>query len=348
MSETRKCRNKCIFCFIDQQPPGLRQSLYVKDDDARLSFLMGNYVTLTNLSREEIERIANYHLSPLRISVHTTNPDLRKKMMNCENAANLNEAIKVFSDAGIQMHFQIVLCKGINDGENLSRTIRDLMQVKGAESLAVVPAGLTRHREKLYPLEQFSPQEAEAVIALIESFGNTFVFAADEWYILAKKNLPEYEQYKNFPQLDNGVGMLRLFEHEFLLQKKSCKPAAAMEIGIITGHAAQNFMRRLADAFTQTHPSVTITIHAITNHFFGENITVSGLLTGTDIIAQLSHENRTAANILFLPENAFRANTDEMLDGTTLQSLSAKLGVPVKKGSTNGKEFYNQLIEAVC
>ncbi|MCL2577058.1 MAG: DUF512 domain-containing protein [Defluviitaleaceae bacterium] len=347
MSAKRRCRNKCVFCFIDQQPPGLRSSLYFKDDDARLSFLHGNYVTLTNISEKEVRRLAGYHLSPLRISVHAADLDLRKKMMSCENASNLFTALKIFANAGIKMHFQVVLCKGLNDGENLSHTISVLSAQKGAESLAIVPAGITRHREGLHTLSQFTPEEARAVLAQIkiESRKN-FVFAADEWYIMAGEPLPPYEYYKDFPQLDNGVGMLRLFEHEFLSAQKNCRKIEtprSFHIGIITGQAAAEFMSELACKFKERHANVKITIHTIKNSFFGESITVSGLLTGEDIIAQL--KNNFAEDVLFLPENAFRANTEDMLDGTTLTQLSAALGVPVKIGSLNGEEFYMQLLE---
>jgi putative radical SAM enzyme (TIGR03279 family) len=344
MSAKRNCRNKCIFCFIDQQPPEMRPSLYVKDDDVRLSFLHGNYVTLTNLSSDEIRRIADYHLSPLRISVHSADMELRKKMMGCDAAANLFEALNAFGNAGILMHFQAVLCKGINDGANLDYTIKTLSEQKGAESLAVVPQGITRFREGL----NFSAAEAEAVIDQVEKWqihflkksGKSFVFAADEWYIVASRPLPKFNQYEDFPQLDNGVGMLRLFEHEFLraVRKAGCETRAPISIGIITGVAAEKFMRGLAEIFENARPETKITVFPIINNFFGENITVSGLLTGTDITAQLKC---VTEDVLFIPANAIRDGI--MLDGTTLETLSEKLRVPVKVGSSDGGEFYGQL-----
>ena len=342
MSAKRRCINKCVFCFVDQQPSGLRSSLYFKDDDPRLSFLHGNYVTLTNLSEREMRRLAGYHLSPLRISVHAVDLDLRKKMMGCENAANLFSALEIFANAGIKMHFQVVLCRGINDGENLTHTISVLSVQKGGESLAVVPAGITRHRDGLEPLSQFSPEEAKNVLTQIKNCTRkNFVFAADEWYIMADEPLPKYEYYKNFPQLDNGVGMLRLFERQFLSgMKKKVLPHS--KIGIITGYSAVKFMRGLAKVFVETHKNVEINVYAVKNNFFGENITVSGLLTGADIISQL--KDRVSDDILFLPENAFRANTEIMLDGTTLSQLSDAFGVPVRIGSANGKIFYNQMV----
>jgi putative radical SAM enzyme (TIGR03279 family) len=370
MSAKRRCANNCVFCFVAQQPPGLRRSLYIRDDDIRLSFLHGNYVTLTNLSHAEIKRIASYHLSPLRISVHAADLNLRARMMNSKNAANLFDALEIFANAGIKMHFQIVLCKNINDGEFLSQTIAALAAQKGAESLAVVPAGITRHRENLFPLEPFTPADAKKILAQINAAPRkSFVFAADEWYIIAGEPLPPYDFYRDFPQLDNGVGMMRLFEreffsgdekfsgrcpryiceanvlpHELFLEKKFDKKTDMKRIGIVTGFAAEAFMRGLAREFEKTHPHVRITVYAVKNNFFGENITVSGLLTCADIIAQL--KGKTDAQILFLPQNAFRANTETMLDGTTRKNLAAALGVPVKIGSTHGGEFFKQLSEA--
>ncbi|MCL1843738.1 MAG: DUF512 domain-containing protein [Defluviitaleaceae bacterium] len=404
MSPALRCCNKCIFCFVDQQPQGLRPSLYVKDDDPRLSFLHGNYVTLTNLTEKEIRRIAGYHLSPLRISVHAADLELRKKMMGCKNAGKLFDALAIFADAGIKMHFQAVLCKGINDGKHLDYTIKTLAALKGAESLAIVPAGITRHRQDLAPLEPFGAPEALAVISQIENFqkkclkstGRAFVFAADEWYIIAgfgmtnrinepierTKCLPDYHQYENFPQLDNGVGMLRLFEHEFNVASETktgvakLKTAmlktggtaelktAMLKIGIVTGYAAAEFMREIAATFEAQNHGAEITVYPIENNFFGKNITVSGLLTGQDIIEQL--KNRVLltprqsfalqnfatplGDVLFLPENAFRIATefDEpgviMLDGTTRAQLSDALGVRIEIGSADGEAFYAQLL----
>ncbi|MCL2225109.1 MAG: DUF512 domain-containing protein [Defluviitaleaceae bacterium] len=376
MAAKRRCVNKCIFCFVEQQPSGLRSSLYFKDDDIRLSFLHGNYVTLTNLSEAEIRRFASYHLSPLRISVHAADLELRKKMMGSENAANLFTALNIFAEAGIKMHFQVVVCKGVNDGEHLAHTISVLAEQKGAESLAIVPAGLTRHRDGLHSLSQFTPEEARNVISQVnfKNCNKTFVFAADEWYIMARIPLPQYNSYGDFPQLDNGVGMLRLFEHDFLhaLGKLAgtvsggfglsgrvegcacvdvCAPKPPLfpnschgkihHVGIVTGLSAAAFMRGLADTFQSAHPDIKITVYPIKNNFFGENITVSGLLTGVDIINQL--QNQVLADVLFLPENAFRANTEIMLDGTTLTQLSAVLNRPVKVGSADGGVFFNQI-----
>jgi len=376
MSHTKRCGNKCVFCFVDQQPKGLRPSLYIKDDDPRLSFLLGNYVTLTNLSGEEVKRLAGYHLSPLRISVHAADLDLREKMMGTSKARNLFDALEVFNQAGVEMHFQIVLCKGLNDGAHLTYTIEKLMGIKhGAKSLAIVPAGLTRHRKGLFPLEAFNKEEAREVINVINSAA-PFVFLSDEWYILAGLAMPEYSHYGNFPQLDNGVGVLRLFEHEFaaginsatginhtitclrkqktmsffdkILLKLICRKKqlpAPQNIAIVTGTAATGFMQSIADKFIKKHPFVKIAIHTIQNEFFGSSVTVSGLMTGNDIIKQLKGKLDNT-DVVFLPENAFRTGDKQkiMLDGITRAELEKKLGVTVKIGSTNGKEFYKQLL----
>ncbi|MCL2840476.1 MAG: DUF512 domain-containing protein [Defluviitaleaceae bacterium] len=353
MSPTRKCKNNCIFCFVAQQPKGLRESLYLKDDDPWLSYVMGNYITLTNLDDGDIERMAHFHLSPLRISVHAADMDLRCEMMGNKKAGNLFKILDIFSAAGITMHFQAVICRGINDGEKLRETIEKLSQQQGAQSLAIVPAGLTSHREGLPPLTQFSAKEAEQVIKIVEEYqqlfrkdkGTAFVFAADEWYIMTCTPFPKYDLYEDFPQLDNGVGMIRLFEQAFMDAAKLSTPLKLPKknIGIITGTAASKFMQSLATQFEIQHPNIKIKIYTIKNNFFGELITVSGLLTGQDILAQLGKD--ISSDVLFIPENAFRAETTTMLDGTTLAQLSETLGIPIKIGKTDGSLFYNQLIK---
>jgi len=355
MSHKKRCRNKCVFCFVDQQPQGLRPSLYIKDDDPRLSFLIGNYVTLTNLSDQEIKRLAGYHLSPLRISVHAADLDLREKMMGTPAARNLFDALEIFNNAGIEMHFQIVLCKGLNDGAHLDNTIQKLMEIKpGAKSLAIVPAGLTRHRDGLFPLAPFTKEDARELIASFDSRIEKNVFLSDEWYILAGEPLPEYGYYGDFPQLDNGVGVLRLFERGFLRGLNcKCKPrndrrwlrGKQKRIGIITGTAAGAFMRGIAAQFMEKHPYIKISVREIENNFFGKTVTVSGLLTGQDVIARL--KGRHNADILILPENAFRAGVKQkvMLDGTTLKELQKELGVNVVVGSCDGNRFCRQLLK---
>jgi len=357
MSASRVCCNQCVFCFVDQQPKGLRDSLYVKDDDARLSFLMGNYATITNLSKNDIARLAGFHLSPLRISVHAADLDLRCKMMGTERARNLFDALAVFGQAGIEMHFQAVICKGLNDGAQLEHTIEKLAGLKGAASFAVVPVGLTGHRDGLFSLSGFDKAAAAAVIRQVVPWqnhfratrGSAFVFLSDEWYIMAEETLPAYDAYEDFPQLDNGVGVVRLFEWEWTEEAESSTNDAPSQtyqktIGIVTGKAAADFMRRLAAQFETAHPYVKITVYAIENEFFGEDVTVSGLIVGRDIINQIKSKIENIST-LFLPQNAFRANTEDMLDGCTRGELEEILGVPVKIGSADGGEFYRQMYE---
>ena len=383
LGEDRRCVNKCIFCFVDQQPPGLRESLYVKDDDPYQSFALGNYITLTNLGEEEIGQIIKYKLSPMRISVHTVNFKLRRKMLHSIRAGNLLSVLERFAAAGIDMHFQVVLCKGINDGAELDKTIERLLRLGDrAKSLAIVPVGLTRYREGLYPLEGFGANDAAAVIAQVEGWqariqegigaagmcdadlsargDNRFVFAADEWYVLAGIPLPQYEDYDDFPQLDNGVGMMALFEAEFLealsdvhegeletdpmvaIREGASSRQKQTHIGIVTGQAAGAFMDKLLRRFTQSFPDITIDIHVIRNDFYGHGVTVSGLITGQDIIAQLQgHCN--GLDTLFVPENAFRAGSEDMLCGATLGDVAEALGVDVIKGAIDGGEFCRQL-----
>ncbi|MDR1665237.1 MAG: DUF512 domain-containing protein [Clostridiales bacterium] len=372
MDKPRRCKNKCVFCFIDQLPPNMRGTLYFKDDDPRLSFLTGNYTTLTNLTRSDIQRIAYYHLSPLRISVHAANPQIRALMTGNPHAGELTEILRVFKRAGITMHFQIVLCNGINDGETLDETLRELWKLRpNAASVSVVPAGLTRYREGLYPLKPFSREEAESVVAQVERWqrhcrkrsGSAFVFAADEFYLQAGKPMPPFKRYEDFPQLENGVGMTALFEREFLTAMKKDGAVSGAETreknvkfkrtGLVTGTAAGDFMRRLAALFTERHSGSEIFVYEIENTFFGTGVNVSGLLTGRDVIAQIRGKTaEDGAEVLFLPENAFRQEGKKnaarvMLDDVTLEDLGQALGVAVKVGSAHGGAFYNQLLEGV-
>ena len=358
MGEDRRCVNACIFCFVDQQPPGLRPSLYIKDDDPYQSFVLGNYITLTNLGDDDIKQIIKHRLSPLRISVHAADANLRQRMMGSPRAAKLFEALALFSQAGLGMHFQIVLCKGVNDGAALDYTIKQLLTLgESAKSLAVVPVGLTRYREGLYPLEAFTKEGATAVIVQVEKWqalclkqnGGRFVFLADEWYVLAGCAMPGHDEYEDFPQLDNGVGMMVLFEDEFRealseahMQASVVKPSKA-RIGIVTGHAAGDFMTKLSRLFMESFPNIAIDIHVIQNDFYGAGVTVSGLITGRDIITQLSGRcGSTSA--LFIPENAFRTGTEDMLCGTTLDDVSKALSVKVIMGAADGGEFCKQLL----
>lgn len=373
MSRAKHCGNNCVFCFVDQQPKGLRPSLYIKDDDPRLSFLLGNYVTLTNLGEAEIKRLAGYHLSPLCISVHAADLDVRRQMMGTEKARNLFDALNIFYEAGIDMHFQVVLCKGLNDGPQLDYTIEKLLALAPrAKSLSVVPSGLTKHRDGLFPLQPWTREGARAVIAQVGKHLPGFVYLSDEWYVLAGLPLPAYGHYGDFPQLDSGVGGMRLFEREFyrglakvrppcgqkkapcgfigrlllkvLCPKRAYRPDPA-HIGIVTGMAAGDFICDLAAGFMAQFPQIKITVFAIENEFFGDTVTVSGLLTGQDVIDQLKGQI-TGVDMLFLPENAFRTGVKQkvMLDGVTKEALEKALGVKVKVGSAHGAVFCKQLV----
>jgi len=358
MGEDRRCKNACIFCFIDQQPPGLRESLYVKDDDFYQSFALGNYITLTNLSDDDIAQIIKYRLSPMRVSVHAGDMALRAQMMGTAQAGKLLKVLERLTDAGINMHFQAVLCKGINDGAVLDNTIKTLLGFdENALSLAIVPVGLTRHREGLYPLMPYTKPDAARVIDQVEKWqasclkkmGRHFVFLADEWYVLAARALPKYEIYEGFPQLDNGVGMMTLFYEEFnrALAKATGNPSHnKSHIGVVTGQAAEVFMEKLSNLYAQSFPNTTVDIHVITNDFYGPNVTVSGLLTGQDIIRQLKGRV-SGLDALFIPENAFRSQTEDMLDGVTLTDISQALGVKAVKGSSSGEGFCKQLLGRV-
>ena len=358
MDEYRHCHNKCVFCFIDQMPPGMRETLYFKDDDSRLSFLQGNYVTLTNMSDHDVERICRYHLSPINISFQTMNPELRCKMLNNRFAGEALKKVDVLNEAGIRMNGQIVLCKGLNDGAELEYSIRQLMHyIPNLESVSVVPVGLSKYREGLYPLEPFDGREAAVVIDLIEGyqrecyekFGTHFVHASDEWYILAGRELPEAERYDGYLQLENGVGMLRLFMDEFQAALEETKEKGLLpggeekgEISLATGLLAYPYMERMASTLMEECPGLKINVYSIKNHFFGENITVSGLLTGQDILAQLL--DKELGSKLFLPENVLRSGEDIFLDDMTVGDLEKTLQVPIYIVKSSGYEFVRAMI----
>jgi len=361
MDEYRSCQNKCIFCFIDQMPPGLRETLYFKDDDARLSFLQGNYITLTNLSDSDVDRIIHYHLAPINISIHTTDPDLRCEMLGNHFAGEALGKIGRLFDAGISMNGQIVLCKGINDGEELSKSIRDLMRyLPYLESLSVVPAGLSKFRDKLYPLGVFTKEDAEQVLGLVHGFqeecfskfGTNFVYAADEWYMLAGWELPKAEVYGGYPQLANGVGMMRVWVDEVedsLLRFVSrhnlvgaTAPGRPFSISIATGLLAYPYIKETCNHIMKLFPDIKINVYGITNHFFGENITVSGLLTGIDIFNQLKGE--VLGERLLLPENILRYGEDVFLDDFTVGQLENALQVGIDIVKSSGHEFVEVII----
>lgn len=354
LDDYRSCTNHCMFCFIDQMPPGMRNTLYFKDDDTRLSFLQGNYVTLTNMSDEELDRVIEYRLSPINISVHTTNPKLRISMLANKNAARIMPRIKKIADAGLTMNTQIVLCKGINDGKELDRTISDLVAFyPQVTSLSVVPVGLTKFRKGLYHLEHFEKEDAEKVIDQIEGWqkkiyaehGEHFVFASDEWYLMAGRDLPGEEIYDGFGQLENGVGMLRLLIDEFkeALDNEGMHPFRHKSVTIATGVLAAPFLTRMAALFMKKYPGIRVEVVTIINHYFGEQITVSGLITGTDLKEQLSEHG--VNDRLLIPINMLRSNEEVFLDDVTVQELSETLQVPVTVVKSSGQDLLDALLD---
>ncbi len=352
MDRQRSCKNKCIFCFIDQLPKGLRKTLYFKDDDARLSFLMGNYITLTNLSEEDLERIIKMRISPINISVHSTEPDLRVKMMANPNAAKINEILKRFYDAGIEMNCQIVLCKGVNDGAHLERSLRDLAALAPmVRSTSVVPVGISDHRQGLYPLVPFEKEDAMAVIDLIEKIGReqrakngvAGCYASDEFYVLAERDVPAEEAYDGYPQIENGVGLMRSLQVE-LEDALAAEDGdeTPREIGIVTGVLAADYMGRLLEMIQKKFPALRFEIYPIVNHFFGEKITVSGLVTGTDIVDQLRGKELPAR--LLIPSSMLRAEQDLFLDSMSHEEVSALLDRPIAISMNDGEDLLNKIL----
>ena len=347
----RTCKNKCVFCFIDQMPPNMRPSLYVKDDDWRLSLMMGNYITLTNVDEAEFERIIKRQASPLYVSVHTTDPDLRRRMMNNRAAGDLLPRLRRLMDAGIRFHCQIVCCPGVNDGDALMKTLNDLYALApAARSVAVVPVGLTRFRKNLPKLQLFDAASAKALLTQIEPFqarcretlGTSFAFASDEFYCLSGEELPTAEGYEGYPQIENGVGLLRQFEEQML-------EAAGEDDGVAvppktwivgTGTLAAEHMRRLCGLYAPGNAAVHVV--AIRNHFFGETVTVSGLLTGEDILSQLPSDLLEQADGLFLSANMLRHERDRFLCDMTTDEFRKRVPIPVRFYE-NGYDFYRAL-----
>ena len=354
MDRARSCANNCIFCFVDQMPPGMRKSLYFKDDDARLSFLMGNYLTLTNLSKREVERIIALRISPINVSVHTTDPDLREAMLKNKRAGEGIAIMGRFAQAGITMNCQIVSCPGINDGPALDRTLQDLAAMAPAvNSISVVPVGVTKYREGLYPLRPYTKAEAAALLDQVEAFaaaykekhGTSLVWCSDEFYLLAGRPLPQEDYYEEFTQLDNGVGMLRLLRQEF------CRGLALMEpeemegttpFSIATGVSAAPFLAELIDLAREKCGKIEGAVYPVRNDFFGETITVAGLVTGGDLIAQL--KGKHLGQRLLIPQNMLRHGERVFLDDVSLDDVERELGVPVTPVAQDGYE----LLDAMC
>lgn len=336
MDNPRSCANNCVFCFIDQLPKGMRKTMYFKDDDARLSFLLGNYITLTNLSRREIDRIIALHVSPVNVSVHTTNPELRCRMLRNPRAGETIEVMRRFAGAGIVMNCQIVCCPGLNDGAELDRSMRDLAELyPQVHSVSIVPVGLTRFREGLYPLTAFTAEHAGETIdqvtaygdECVEKYGSRIFFCGDEMYLKAGREIPPDDFYEEYTQLENGVGMLRLMETEYRSALKLSDPPDGVPFSIATGTSAAPFFRKLLDLGGETYPELDGRVYAIQNDFFGRSINVTGLITGQDLIAQL--KGRDLGQRLFISQNMLRRREMDFLDDVTLEQASEALGVPI-------------------
>ncbi|MDO5541439.1 MAG: DUF512 domain-containing protein [Eubacteriales bacterium] len=365
MSEYRSCSNKCIFCFIDQMPPGMRETLYFKDDDSRLSFLQGNYITLTNMKEKDIDRIIHMQLAPINISVHTTNPDLRCRMLNNRFAGEKLKFIKMLYDGHVEMNGQIVCCKGINDGEELRRSIKDLSEyLPFMRSVSVVPAGITRFRDGLFPLDLFAKDDAAQVIDLIESYqqefyekyGLHFIHASDEWYILAGRDFPEEERYDGYIQLENGVGMMRLLMTEFedgIRQLKNREDFPQLQkkvrrtMTIATGKLTYDTLRDFSQQMMEIFPGLTIHVVSIRNDFFGETITVSGLITGQDLIKQVLQKKDSgedSGDEIIIPSNMLRTGEAVFLDDVTVEDVQKALDMRVVPVETDGYAFIEAIV----
>lgn len=352
MDKQHSCRNKCVFCFIDQLPPGMRESLYFKDDDSRLSFLFGNYITLTNISEHEIERIIKMHISPINVSVHTTNPELRVKMMKNKNAGKVLSIIDRFNAAGIKLNCQLVLCPGYNDGVELERSLKDLCALENAECIAAVPVGVTAYRDGLEELESFNRETAGAVIDIIDRFGDFCekkygdrrVYAADEFYILAERGMPSAEYYGDFLQLENGVGMWALMKKEVedALTDTEATSGAPRKVSLATGEAAYPLIASVAKLCEEKRAGLECNVYAIKNEFFGGKITVSGLVTATDIIKQIG--DKDLGDELLIPATMLRSEGDMFLDSITLTELSERLNIKITPVANDGYELTEAII----
>ncbi len=352
MDEYRSCRNKCLFCFIDQMPPGMRKTLYFKDDDSRLSFLQGNYITLTNMSDRDIDRIIAYRLAPINVSVHTMDPSLRCRMLHNRFAGKALEKLDRLYEAGVEMNGQIVLCKGVNDREKLDETIGALGRfLPHMKSVSVVPVGLTRYREGLFPLEPLSKEDMEDAVDRIEGWqkrfvresGCHFVHASDEFYLMTGRPLPEEERYDGYLQLENGVGMLRLLETEVeeALLEECPGEIRPRKLSIATGELAAPFIRRLAQKVCGQVPGLSVSVYAVKNRFFGERITVSGLITGQDLIEEL--KGKELGERLLLPVNMFKSGETVFLDEISLKEAESVLQTEADVVKSSGWDFVDAL-----
>lgn len=350
MDKQHSCRNKCIFCFIDQLPKGMRESLYFKDDDSRLSFLFGNYITLTNITEHEIDRIIKMHISPINVSVHTTNPELRCKMMNNRFAGDTLKYLKRFADAGITLNCQIVSCPGINDGDELVRTLTDLENL-GVNMTAIVPVGLTRYRENLYPLVPYNKETAGQTIDIIEKMGDECVkkhgrrifFPGDEFYLLAEREIPSPEFYEDFSALEDGIGMIAYLTDDvgWKLEELDADESLCHKVTIACGEGVFPYMKRIMSMINEKFPNITINTRAIKNNFFGGGVNVSGLVTGGDLVDQLRGDD--LGDRLIIPSSMLRFENDLFLDDVSTDDVERELGVTLVPVNNNG----NDLVEAV-
>lgn len=350
MDKQHSCRNKCIFCFIDQLPKGMRESLYFKDDDSRLSFLFGNYITLTNITEHEIDRIIKMHISPINVSVHTTNPELRCKMMNNRFAGDTLKYLKRFADAGITLNCQIVSCPGINDGDELVRTLTDLENL-GVNMTAIVPVGLTRYRENLYPLVPYNKETAGQTIDIIEKMGDECVkkhgrrifFPGDEFYLLAEREIPSPEFYEDFSALEDGIGMIAYLTDDvgWKLEELDTDESLCHKVTIACGEGVFPYMKRIMSMINEKFPNITINTRAIKNNFFGGGVNVSGLVTGGDLIDQLRGDD--LGDRLIIPSSMLRFENDLFLDDVSTDDVERELSVTLVPVNNNG----NDLVEAV-
>ena len=353
MDDYRSCRNKCMFCFIDQMPPGMRETLYFKDDDARLSFLQGNYITLTNMSEEDLNRIILYKLSPVNVSIQTMNPELRCKMLSNRFAGDALKKVRKLYENHIEMNSQIVLCKGINDGVELERSMKELSEMYPyMRSLSVVPVGLTKYREGLAPLEKFEKEDAIKVLDLIHSwqekflkqYGTRFVFASDEWYLTAGYPVPDESYYEGYGQLENGVGMIRSLVDEVtdaLAEREGSDKK--LEISLATGKLAGPLMEQVVELLHEKYPNIVVHIYVIRNDFFGEDITVAGLITGQDLEKQLTGQK--LGEYLMLPEVMFRSGETVFLDDMTVEQLEKTLQIPIRIVESDGMSLINAMTD---
>ena len=353
MDKARHCSNRCVFCFIDQLPKGMRKTMYFKDDDARLSFLVGNYITMTNLSEREVKRMIDLRISPINISVHTTNPELRSVMLGNPRGGPSLQIMQRFYEAGLLMNCQVVLCPGLNDGEELKKTLCDLVEMHPVvNSVSVVPVGLTKHRKGLYQLRDMDANTASEAIKIVNSFGDEcmakhnyrVVYASDEMYLIAGMPIPGSEYYDDYPQLENGVGMMRLFEDDFKYFSDVIEPKESVRpFAIATGKASAEFINRLLDFAPQKWHNVPYSVYAIENKFFGEKVTVAGLITGRDLIEQL--KNKNLGKRLIIPDVMLRDAGDLFLDDVSVDRVENELGIEVQITGTDAEQLLRTIAE---